>query len=356
LIEPSARTGFTLLFISATSLGCLLAWLALHPLQGQNLPPFSQTGGLLGAFINGIVLGMMVGALQWLVLRRMMPDWLWILTSAAGFTVSMIVTQTWQEWFQKSGQAADWLATLPVPMVPAFFVFLAAFCTLWQGLLQWLVLRQYSRPSWVWILIPSIAILLTALLLGLHQFFLEQGLKLPLQSSVLAVGVLGLTQAITLCSLHKRTAFPIQLENPLLANAPLITQQRQIRRLTRRLANQLNRSWEGDVVCERPASYLVGVTEAGAIAAYEPENLTAVDYVEHTPLPQMLNSAQGFMLDGQYSPLARLQVTFLPSGSLQVRGAKGVALFPLAWKLLLAIVVISVLAGNFKISLPFLGR
>lgn len=356
LVEPSSRASFTLLFVFATGLGWLLVWLALRPLQGQNLPTFLQTGGLSGAFISGIVSGMMVGALQWLVLRSVVPDWLWILTSAAGSAAAITAIQAWQGWFQKSGQAAAWLATLPSPMVPVFFVLLTAIGTIWLGLLQWFVLRQYARPSWSWILIPAIAVLVSASLLGLHQLLSKQGIILPLQTNVLAAGVLGLTQAIALCALHKRTALPMPPDHPMLANAPVIAQQRQIRRLTRRLSNQLNRTWQGDVVCEQPASYLVGVTEAGAIAAYAPENLAAVDYVEHTPLPQMLNPDTGQVTNGQYLPLARLQVIFLPSGNLQVHGAKGVALFALAWRVLLAIALLSVFAGSFRVPLPFLAQ
>jgi len=67
LVEPTNRFTFALLFMLATAIGWLLVGLALRPLQSPNLPLLLQPNSLLSAFVSGIVAGMMVGALQWLV-------------------------------------------------------------------------------------------------------------------------------------------------------------------------------------------------------------------------------------------------------------------------------------------------
>ncbi len=355
LVEPTNRFTFALLFMLATAISWLLVGLALRPLQSPNLPLLLQPNSLLSAFVSGIVAGMMVGALQWLVLRWVAPDWLWIITSIAGYSLSMTGIQAWQGWLQAHGNRFAFLAGLAPSAVSLFSVGLTAICMIWLGLLQWLLLRHYARPSWVWIFVPAIAVIVSSLFVGFYQLLPVQrwlsAAEFSAQVYGLAASLVGWTQAITLCTLRRRTAFPLRLENPLLLEAPEITQTAQVRRLARRLFNQLNRTWEGEVNCERPTSYLVGVTESGAIAAYEPENSLAADYAVHTPLPTLVTPPPVPPKTEVYPSLARLQVTFLPSGSLLVHDLKGVALLDLAWKLLLVSIGFGWLVGFLRLPL-----
>jgi len=351
LVEPFHRFRFIALYMLATGIGWLLVGIAMRPLESPDVPTFLQSSSLFGAFVGGVVAGMMVGALQWLALRRVIPDWLWILTNVAGYAVTMTAIQAWQRWLQTSGvQRFAWAPPWAFLLVS---ILVTMVCTLWLGLLQWLLVRNYARPSWGWLLTPAIAIAFASSLVGIHQFLAQAGVRIPLQIGVLAAGILGLTQAIAFCVLRQRASDRPAIRDPALRNAPFITEPRQIRRMTRRLLNQIHRNWKGDVMCEQAIPYLVGVTTSGAIAAYEPERPVSAAYLEHTPLPEMLTPPP---VNEALPALARLQVTFLPSGRVTVYGWQGTSLLHLAWKFLLAIIGLSIVMGSLRYTMPFLGQ
>ncbi|HIK16510.1 MAG TPA: hypothetical protein IGS53_14685 [Leptolyngbyaceae cyanobacterium M33_DOE_097] len=351
LVEPFHRFRFIVLYMLATGIGWFLVGTAMRPLEASEIPTFLQSSSLFGAFVGGIIAGMMVGALQWLVLRRVMPDWLWILTNVAGYAVTMTAIQAWQRWLQTIG--VQRFATTPPWAFLLLSILVTMVCTLWLGLLQWLLIRNYARPSWGWLLTPAIAIAIASSLVGIHQFLAQAGVRVTLQVGVLAAGVLGLTQAIAFCVLHQRASDRPAIRDLALRNAPFITEPRQIRRMTRRLLNQIHRNWKGDVMCEQAVPYLVGVTASGAIAAYEPERPVSAAYLEHTPLPEMLTPSPP---NAALPALARLQVTFLPSGQVTVYSWQGASLLDLAWKFLLAVIVLSIVTGSLRYTMPFLGQ
>ncbi|MBD2021170.1 hypothetical protein H6F43_13385, partial [Leptolyngbya sp. FACHB-36] len=112
LIPPFQRLRFTVLFMVATGLGWFLVGFVLQSLQQ---PPFTivwQPQGLLGTFVNGLVAGLIVGATQWIVLRRYVPDWLWMLVTCAGYVMVMTTLQSWSGLIEVS-TIAPALSTLP---------------------------------------------------------------------------------------------------------------------------------------------------------------------------------------------------------------------------------------------------
>lgn len=321
----------------ATGLGWLLAGIALKPFPNPLLAFAWQAVSPLSAFVSGVVSGMMVGVFQWWVLRRYVPDWLWILTTTAGYGLGMTTLSGWQ---QSAGRA---LHAVPPVSSPAIAAGLGAFSVIWVGLLQWLVLRHYARFSEVWVVVPSLAVLLTtAVLMGTQRL---SGHSLPLlHPGLLAAGMSGLVAAIALCTLPRpQTASfpPSQLQT-----APQQSRQ-QTRRFARRLFAILNRTWRGEELCDRPVRYRVGVSETGAIVAYEPDDAIAEEYAHQTPLPELLNPAS----TKREQPLAHLLVTFLPSGDLLVRPWQGISLLRLSLLMAALLLVFSAIAAALRIPL-----
>jgi hypothetical protein len=332
IVNPLERLRFAVGFVLATGLGAAAVKLVLHLLQQPAVSLHWQQSGLLEAFVTGFVSGTFVGTSQWLALRRYIPDWFWVLASTAGYVILMPILQAWQpillDRVLPQLERQPWFNQLPpglTAVLPlAIGVGLSAICTIWLGVAQWCVLRQYARSSWVWLYVPSAAVLASGgvMLLRLLLPAVEQVFAID----VLAACVFGSIPAITLCGLEKRAVAPEIHRSSPLAVAPEIIDRGLIRRLSRQLYGQINHLWLSEQISDRPLRYLVGMNQAGTIVDYEPEHLLAADYVEATPLPDLADASSYIDSVGNSQPLARFQVLFLPSGRLQVRSWRGLSL------------------------------
>jgi hypothetical protein len=350
LIPPFERSRFTVQFVVATGLGWFLISLILHSIQ---TPLGLNQQGLLGAFVTGLVSGLVVGACQWLVLRRHLPEWVWILASMTGYVLLTLTLESWWGWF---GQllnhplVQEWVSDLPVATVSIASALmrslLAAVCALWLGLTQWLFLRQYTRSNRWWIAIPSLAVLLSAALASLNFLLPASPLNLTLDPNFLAAGILGITQAIGFCALY-RQARPERLEIPAspVANAPELLNYTQVKSLKKRLNQQLHQAWTSDHLNEEVLTYRIGVTENGAIVGYTPINLPAIEQVNQTPLPS-LTVPEAYTVNGKRPPVARFEVSFLPSGRLRIYSWRSNPLVWVAAEMLMLVVVGSAIAAH----------
>jgi len=358
LISPFDRLRFTLAFVLATGVGWLLVGLALKPLQGPVLPLFLQTESLLGAFVSGLVAGMIVGATQWIVLRRYIPDWLWILATAAGYVVLMTTLQSWDAYWQgflslNSTTALGGLTPGAIALLSALVrTLLATICAIWLGLSQWLLLRQYARPAWGWVFVPSLAVLVAASLSGMGSLFPLAQVGLVLEPAVLGAGALGMIQAIALAALRRPPAIDPNA-NPLIDHAPEIFDYALVNRLGKRLQLQLNQAWKSEHFNDRPLIYRVAVTELGRIVAYQPINQPAVDSLDQTPLPELVDSASSKGEAGTFLPLALYEVAFLPTGSLQVLSWRGMPLWWIGLGMVVLILAASAIAPSIANLLPW---
>lgn len=88
--------------------------------------------------------------------------------------------------------------------------------------------------------------------------------------------------------------------------------------LTRKLYDQLDRSWQTSPTFEHNLVYRVSVSADGAIAGYEPLNQPARDYVGEIPLPSLLGAEEAGTSNRPEMPIARFTVVFSPSGILEV--------------------------------------
>lgn len=361
LIPPYDRLKFAIQFVFATGVGWLLVNVLLSPLQNSILPNSWQPAGMLGTFVSGLVFGLIVGATQWLALRRYVPDALWILASTVGY---VILLTTFQGWFNliaqgvSNGLIPSGLSAIPNPLTTLLFgvigAILGALCAIWLGLAQWLVLRQYAEPSWGWVFVPSIAILLSFVLLASQWLLSAIKVILPLNISVLGAGVLGMTQAIALSMLLRRHKEMVFSQNSLLAIAPEIMDYGQVQLLGERLERQLNHAWNQEMAEDHPLTYLIGVNQMGAIVAYEPMNQFTAENTNLTPLPDLVSPVSSIGSES-LPPLAKFQVIFLPSGSLELISWRGLPLFWIGFGLMLAVVLLSAIVGFISTKLPAIG-
>jgi len=352
LIPPFARFQFTIAFTLATGVGWFLIWLVLRSGQDPLMPPLAVQKGVGAALIAGLVSGLVVSTMQWLVLRRYLRSPGWIVAGTIGY-VFLTIT------LEKSWQAIGLITNAPSvtevfeAVSPAIVIlaaagmraFLTALSATGLGFTQWLFLRPYTRSNLWWFFIPSLSVLLSSSFAFLSVLLLWAGVKLPLEVNVLAAGILGSTQAIAICNLKKRTvSVTLREHNSPLLIAPEILDYGLVHTLAQQLQRRLNSAWTTEHLNDDSLTYLVGVTQTGAIAAYSPINLPAVEQVNEIPLPE-LTSADRLRRQAFIEPLARFEVTFLPSGSLQINAWCGVPLMKVAWSMLIATLSLSAIAS-----------
>jgi len=353
LVPPFARVRFAIAFILATGFGWFLIWFVLRSVQDPLMPAQAIQRGLGAALVTGLVSGLMVSTMQWLVLRRYLADRLWILTGVVGY---ILLTVTLEACWQRIGiittnrQVTELFEELPastvVVVASSLRVLLTTLCALWLGLTQWLFLRRHTRSNLWWLIVPSIAVLLSSSFAILSILLLSAGVKLPLEINVLAAGILGTTQAIALCALRRKTVkLPLEDTTSPLIVAPELLDYNLIRALSRQLQQRLNTAWTSEHLNDESLIYLVGVTQTGAIAAYTPVNAPAVEQMHEIPLPQLAIADQP-KHTSQTEPLARFEVTFLPSGSLQILAWRGVPLRWVALSMMLIVLATSAIANS----------
>uniref|UniRef100_A0A832H374 Uncharacterized protein n=1 Tax=Oscillatoriales cyanobacterium SpSt-402 TaxID=2282168 RepID=A0A832H374_9CYAN len=356
LIPPFERVRFTVLFILATGFGWFLIWFVLRSVQDPLMPARAIERGLLSALITGLVSGLVVSAMQWLVLRRYLTNWLWILAGTAGYILLTVTLEAGWGWIGilTNAQAVVQLFRQLPPAVVVFTagglrVLLTALCAVWLGLTQWLFLRQNTRSNLWWLGVPSIAVLLSSSFTFLSVLLLTAGVKLPLATNVLAAGILGTTQAIALCALKKKTVdLTLRDHTSPLVVAPEIVDYELVKTLARQLQRRLNMAWTSEHLNDDALPYLVGVTQNGAIAAYTPLNSPAVEQLEEIPLPELTHADQAKRRSNT-EPLARFEVIFLPSGSLRVNAWLGI---PLTWVAVSMMTVVLALSAIAAYSIP----
>lgn len=355
LITPLDRFRFTILFVLATGLGWVLEAGVLRTLDTPMLPQLWQTGGLLGAFVTGLVAGTIVSALQWLVLRRYLSDWLWILASSVGYVLLMTTQEAWWSLLNQLLTNSAWFANISTlhPRATllasgAVSTLLSALCAVWLGIAQWLFLRQYTQSSRWWIMIPSIAVIFSSSLFTIGNLLPPLfNLNLALEPTALGAGILGTIQAIALCALRQRVGDRAAKSQSVLATAPEIANRSQIRYLGKKVYTLVDSNWESEVVCDSPVRYWVGVDDLGGIAAYEPIGQRAIDYLPQTPLPLLVKPRYH---DQPLPALARFQLTFQPSGTLNVRSEQGISLFWIATLMVLVVVAASAIVAHYGIA------
>lgn len=326
LIKPFERPGFIALFILAT---CVSQWGAQFVVSRPTFEQAYDYSPLRYAIATGLILGSLLGAAQWLVLRRYRVDWRWILVvglSTTLFNTLYQMLESWQLSLMGSSFGLTWQGFVLYGVVVLGFMMIAA---LLPGSLQWVVLRSRVAKARWWILVP----LLAALMGGLPAVFVTVWATfvprpIPLIDSM-DLGVFGLTasaatQAICFCLLDKKMTDSVSSSG--VALAPDLVSYKDNRALAKKLYTQILQTWKTDI---DPAagrlSYLVGLDGAGDLVGYEAVTPTSVDNVDQTPLPKLfkkMNSPQ----PNNVEKVAKFQVNFTPPGTVQIQSWRGISL------------------------------
>lgn len=104
-----------------------------------------------------------------------------------------------------------------------------------------------------------------------------------------------------------------------------ITDANEIKTLNQKLYDTVRKNWGGTPSFTRDLRYRVAVNQNGLITDYEPLNQVAFDHFRETPLPTMFQEIYGSNVaaPNNQEPLAHFQVTFSPSGSLEIAPWQG---------------------------------
>jgi Domain of unknown function (DUF4335) len=100
-----------------------------------------------------------------------------------------------------------------------------------------------------------------------------------------------------------------------------ITDANAVKDLNKKLFDTVRKNWTGKPTYAKDLKYRVAITKDAAIADYEPLNQLAFDYFRETPLPQIFAASHGGSNSAaptSQEPLAHYQVTFKPSGELEI--------------------------------------
>lgn len=311
LIPPREQRQFLILFTLMTAIGLVVGNFTADLLMLKS-PIFDAAAkfGIWQRFLSNLVLGAIIGIAQWSILRKYIPSWLWIVATSVGWGISAVIARTW------SAQIGGALNGI-------FYLCL--------GVTQWLLLRRYVVNARWWLLIVPFSVyvfrLITAIvfftiiqtnLRGLWQ--ISSSTQILIQS-IFASVPLGLIQAISLCIFSKKSSksaasFISQLESPLFS-AREITDNSQIKALSSRLYEKIERAWSKKITLTQDLVYIVAIASDGSIIFYHPVNLPAINQINLTPLPELVESQ--YNGGANQPPVVRFRVVFSPKDGIKIR-------------------------------------
>jgi len=352
LIKPFDRLGFIVIFILTTGLSQVVAYFVCHQSTFDLLLERSQ---MQYGIATGIIAGMFIGASQWLILRKYISDWKWILVVGVNITFLSTIQANLDIWKESILSSANSLSE-PEMLIGLTFNLLALIGSFFiSGYLQWYILRPYITKARWWIFIPFIAVLLGVFPFGLSV--LTRGL-LPFNITVIQLTMLPATQAIGFCILQRKSISDHPIIQSSLALASDIVNYWEIKDLEKILYANISRIWKTDLSASiGQLTYLVGINHSGDIITYQPINHASIDNVDQTPLPELSSEPNGTALTVEdLTSFAKFQVVFTPPGTVQIYSWRGIPLIWLGVAAYLGILGISFLCAKLKIViLPLYG-
>ncbi len=368
LVKSYERISFVCIFILATLLGRVLANLLLNQAVFDD---WAEKNGILSSVVTGLLTGTFVGAFQWLVLRRYVPDKMWIVATSAGMIFVSLISALMAAASQSL--VLDPLKSFTIPPVTTMVLFsisrlIASLSGLYLlGYLQLRVLRPHTVNANWWSFWP-----MGAGALRLVHFFpaIFFGMIMPQiqpteRPNMLAIEIASLfgskflilpiwaaTQAIAFCFLNRK---PPTLNAEIIDNPPaewlrtpeLASYWRTLV-LYVPLYRKITRSWKSDLTIDQRLSYRIGVSAQGEIMGYEPNAPMASEYVDQTPLAALVSSAPTDIA----VPLARFNVTFAPPAEIYLSPLRQISRRRLMITTYLIIVVTGLVSALVVRSLP----
>lgn len=304
---------------------------------------------------TGIIVGMFIGASQWLILRKYISDWKWILVVGVNTAFISTIQANINGWTESILSSVNnffapemllWLTFNLLALISSVFIY---------GYLQWYVLRPYITQARWWIFIPFIAVLLGIFPFGLSVLTRD---LLSFNITFIQLTMLPATQAIGFCILQKKSISDRPILQSPLALAPDIVNYWEIERLEKILYQNISRIWKTDLSASiGQLTYLVGINHSGDIITYQPINHASVDNVDQTPLPELSSEPNGIALKAEnLTSFAKFQVVFTPPSMVQIYSWRGIPLIWLGVAVYLGIAGISILFAKLNIDILSFGK
>lgn len=370
LIKPFERLGFVIIFVLTTGLSQILANLVIRQ------PSFNllwERSPIQYAIVSGIITGVLIGASQWLILRKYVSDWKWILAIGVSTTLMQTIRAKSDIW-RESILAASRLSVVSIQEVlpRVIIIFLSSIGAIFiYGYLQWYILRQYVTKAHWWIFIPFIAMLfivILAIILPLSFWVFSFGISSSLELltagllkfdiGIIQLTIFPATQAIGFCILRRKYVndYPV-FHSPLALSCDIVDYW-EILRLEKLIYKRISQIWETDLEDSiEKLIYLVGVNLSSSKITYEPMNQASSENVDQTPLPRLANACNDFDLGSEeINSIAKFQVVFTPPGMVQISSWRGIPLLWIGVALYVAIIGINILCVLLKIDILHYGK
>jgi hypothetical protein len=376
IIKPFDRVWFIVIFVSTTAIcteigsffwpqlicraiGDYLCWSKSSSIPGWGQDRIEYS--IVTQLLTGILTGTMVGFVQWLVLRRYLSTWKWILAVSMTFTILSIYLAASRMWmnsyFTNNLSRSEGVNSILLPVSISLVVLIIT--VIIGGCVQWYVLRPYVNQARWWILVPFIATSVVGVPILLRSLvpLLSPNLSLPFlpfDSGFVRLTVPSAIPAIGFCALTKKSLDERPILQTPLAIATDITNYWEIERIKKTLDIRIARIWKTDL---EPAAgkltYLVGIDCSCTQIAYEPMDRNSLDKIDLTPLPELVESSNYVAGEADRSTaLAKFQVVLAPPGTVEIKSWRGIPLKWLALAVYVSIMGMSILGTMVKIQLP----
>jgi hypothetical protein len=369
LIRSYERISFVVFFMLATVCGRFLA----NGILSQSIfDTLAETNGIFYALVSGCFLGSFVGAFQWLILRKYVPDKMWIVATGLGITLISLISAVMNA-ARQTLVPNHFILDVPTPSVTTMALLtIASLIANLAGLylfayLQLRVLRPYTVGASWWSFWPIVAgglrtlHLLPALFFGVIMpqiqprampNMLAIAIAAAFGSKLLIVPLWAATQAIAFCFLNRQ---PPVIDDGMNDDSvapwlqtPELASYWQTLALYVPLYRKITRSWKSDLTVDQRLSYRIGVNAQGEIIGYEPNAPMALEYVDQTPLPTLVGSAPTDMA----VLLARFNVTFAPPAEIYLSPLRQISRRWLIITIYLIIMVMGLVSQIILRSLP----
>jgi hypothetical protein len=367
LIKPFERLGFVIVFVLTTGLSQVVAYLVFHQ------PAFGllwESNRIQYGIVTGIITGSFIGASQWLILRKYVSTWKWILVE--GLSTTVINTyQTISDLWKESLIASN-LFRQEILLWGIVTILISLGLVFISGYLQWYVLRPYIAKALWWIIIPLISVLVCFFVLVLTGgipfglIFLKDGFLYgfsagvqKLNTDVIQLSLFPATQAIAFCILKNKSLSENSVLQSPLALAPDIVNYRDIKRLERILYRNISGLWKTDLVVSiGQLTYFIGVNRMGQMFIGQPMNQVSSDNIDQTPLLELARDPNDIPLTSEeINGFAKFQVIFTPPSTVEIYSWRGIPLVWLGSAVYAAIIGINILCAWLKIDiLTFVER
>jgi hypothetical protein len=351
LVKPYERLPFVILFLGAMALekpsvSFLLSQLALV------LEPTE----ISYAALAGLIAGLVVGVLQWIVIRQYAPSKRWIAVTCVGVTISSLISS-----LQRQAVLSAYKQAYSPPNDSFIFSLILWFLLSLSAVLltyyaQARILKSYARNSNLWVLVPIIS----GIVVAIHTFPIAMAqianpsspqftlvlsrLHSAINLSFVIQFLQDLISAIAFCFLLKKS--DASQEESFWLKAPDMRGIQQNITMWKKTQQQLVEAPRPapEIPLEHSLSYLVGLNTQGQVVGYSPCDRRSAEQIAATPLANMVEPG------GEAGEaIAKFKVMFRP--------LSGLSLLPLIRigrrKLMVGVYVALLLIG---LLLRFVGR